>query len=514
MPPISGVSTVLHSNHSSTRSNETYPSSNSTSPHGAAVLYLPPNSLAHSSKLFIGPNATDPLLISSAPGALPTGIISATTGPALRQAAILWYKDKNETEKEGTDEDEDDDPEGVRALLCPTLAVDKNVKDNTLPFVLHCYSQWAIARVFQPVKVAHAMREQVVAQFSSERTRKRTILIANVMDVFARDLSIDATRLFILNHLVLDGHKSGSSFMALASSAPALDRHKAMRTLDSILETFSLQIFTQPFAACIQSLDYAAPVFRCACPEPLGQSVNLANIMLGSDISLQYFANLDIIHSVTSGRPTYIQYEVPFSLELCEQTYWLQDRYDLQWYLGFPVQFILLFAWINSLCEIPGAGNKLELVAWIETSLPQIKIAIDESSDSSLRIGRMVVQECWRFAVLIYLYMVLCKADAHDPRVRRAQQGFMRLVRGVKPGRNPDAHLSPPMIVGGVATISERDRDTLRQRILGIQEFAERGTVGNDYVLELEDVWARTRDEGRPALWSDLRIACLKVTGR
>ncbi|KAH7325233.1 hypothetical protein B0J17DRAFT_742572 [Rhizoctonia solani] len=127
------------------------------------------------------------------------------------------------------------------------------------------------------------------------------------------------------------------------------------------------------------------------------------------------------------------------------------------------------------------------------------------------------LHECWRFAMLIYLYMPIYNDDTHAPRMRRTQQGFMRLVRGAKPlaERDPDAHLSPPTAVGVVATISERDRDTLRQRILGIQEFAERGTVGNDYVLELEDVWARTKEsEGRPGVWPDLKITYLKVTGR
>ncbi|CAE6482923.1 unnamed protein product [Rhizoctonia solani] len=497
-PSISGQSTALApSNLPETLNGESYSDPNHIVLHSAAT---PLNSLIHPQKVPSGPShsLTSSNLVPWSPE-----IIPAATCLTLQESTILSYED----------EDEDGDPEGVRALLCPILTMDKNVKDNTLPFVLHCHFQWAIVRVFVPLKIAHGTREQVIAQFSSKKTRTRSILIANVMDVFTRNLSIDSARMFILDQLVLDGHNGGSSLVSAVSSAPALNRHQAMHMLNTILETFALQIFTQPLAACIQTLGYAAPVFRCACSEPPGQPINLANIMLESNISLQYFANLDIIQSVTSGRPTHVQYEVPFSPELCEQTYLLQDSYSLQWYLGFPVQFILLFAWINSMCEIPGASDNSELVTWIETILPQIKIATDGSGDPLLRIGRMVVQECWRFAVLIYLYMVLCKADAHDPRVKRAQQGFMRLVRGVKPGRNPDAHLSPSMVVAGVATILEQDRDTLRQRILGIQEFTGRGTVGNDYVLELEDIWARTKDEGRPAVWSDLRITCFNVTG-
>ncbi|CAE6467311.1 unnamed protein product [Rhizoctonia solani] len=225
---------------------------------------------------------------------------------------------------------------------------------------------------------------------------------------------------------------------------------------------------------------------------------------------------MDIMNSVVTGMPTHFPYEVPFSLDLCKQIYELQDNYayGLQWLHGSPDQFILLLAWIISLSETPGASNNAGLITWIETNLPQIKIATIRSGDPVLRLGRMVVQECWRFSVLIYLYMFLCKANAYDPRVIRAQKGFMRLVRGVKPARHPDAYLLTPMVIAGVATIEEQDRDTVRQRILKVREFTVRGTVGNNVMLKLEDIWTRTREEGRPAVWSDLRMACFRVSGK
>ncbi|KDN37471.1 hypothetical protein RSAG8_10133, partial [Rhizoctonia solani AG-8 WAC10335] len=375
----------------------------------------------------------------------------------------------------GLDHDDSDDLEGVRVIMCMTPTMDKNVKENTLPFVLQCYSHWAIARLFEPLKVAHSMRDQIIQQSSSDKTRTRIILLANVMGMYARNFAIDGTGTSILGYLALEVQKSASSFMATPPSFSASDRQSAMHTLNSIHEILAIQINTQPSTACVQLLDCAAPVFRRACLEPPGQPLNLPRILLEPNPNLRHFATIDIMKSVTTGRPTYFQYEVPFSLELCEQMYQMQDIYSLQWLHGFPEQFIMLFAWINSLCETPGASENSELVAWIERQLPQIKIAIDESGDPVLRLGRMVVQECWRFAVLIYLYMALCKASALDPRVIRAQKGFMRLVRGIKPGRNPDAHLVSPMVVAGVATLEERDRDTLRQRIVNLRECAQQG---------------------------------------
>ncbi|KAJ1304075.1 hypothetical protein OPQ81_008480 [Rhizoctonia solani] len=430
MPPISGESTAVpYSNVLGTSSNEICPNSNVVVPRGSVNPIFQPSAFPfHPWQQLPVLDLTSSSLASPDPALLTAGVIPVTTSLTPQELTMPWYKSEYQ--------DQASDPEGVRPLLCTVLTLDKNVKDNTLPFVLHCYSQWAIARVFEPLKIAHAMREQVISQFSSKNTRTRTILIANVMDIFAKKLAIDGARKFILDQLVSDALTSGSSFMAETPSEPSLDRFNAMRTLGNMLETFALQIFTQPLAVCIQTLDCAAPIFRRACSEPAGQLVNLPNILLESNINLPYFANLDIIQSVTTGRPTYFQYEVPFSLEFT---------------------------------DLPLHGAHI---------------------------------------------IVLCKADAQDPRVIKAHRGFMRLVRGVKPRRNPDAHLSPPMVIAGVVTTKERDRETLRQRILGVQEFREQGTVGNDYMLQLEDVWARTRDEGRPAVWYDLRIACFRITGR
>ncbi|KDN39062.1 hypothetical protein RSAG8_09098, partial [Rhizoctonia solani AG-8 WAC10335] len=192
----------------------------------------------------------------------------------------------------------------------------------------------------------------------------------------------------------------------------------------------------------------------------------------------------------------------------------MQDVHGSQWLSGLPDQLILLIAWINSMRENAGPNDNSQAVAWIEKHLPKIRIATSATGDPLLRIGRMVVLECWRFAVLIYMYMVLCKSSAYDPRVIRAQKSFMRLVRGVKPGRIPDAFLVNPMTVVGVVTLEEQDRDTIRRRILGVHECSESGTAVSEVVLELEDVWVRTENEGRAAVWPDWREAVYRVTGR
>ncbi|KAF8705184.1 hypothetical protein RHS03_05692, partial [Rhizoctonia solani] len=417
----------------------------------------------------------------------------------------------SETTEPEDDEEYSSDIERVQDFFCIVPTMDKNIQQNSLPFVLQCYAHWATVRIFDPLKIAHAMRDQVIQHFSLESTRTRTILIANVMNKFAKNLVIEGQEKLVLNKLVLTVKASGSRYMDTHFLANAIDRQHAMRVLDNMLEVFTLQTSTLSLRTCLESLDATAPAFRRACLEPPGYPINLPNILLNPNLNLRHFATLDIMASVTTGQPTYCRYEVPFSIELCEQVYQQQDTIGLQWLHGIPDQFILLFAWIMSLCEIPGTGKDTELVTWIETIVPQINVTTSQSGDPLLHIRRIAVQECWRFAVLIYLYMAFCGASASDPRVARAQRGFMRLVRGVKPSRNPDAFLFIPIALVGIATIDEQDRSTIRQRILGVREHAEPETTGNQALLMLEDIWARTRNEGRPAVWLDRGIARFRV---
>ncbi|KAF8711810.1 hypothetical protein RHS03_01403, partial [Rhizoctonia solani] len=355
------------------------------------------------------------------------------------------------------DEGDDNDWEGVYNLLSITPTMDRNSKENTLPFVLQSYARWAITSTFEPRKAAYVLRNQVFECFYSQSSRERVILIANVMNMYARSLIVDASGTSILNHVVSSFQAGSSRFMAAAPSYVSVPEvQNGIGALDSMLEILSLQISTQPRLDCLQLFDYAAPVFRQVCPEPLGLPVDLPNILMNPCLNLRHFAYADIFASIIGAHPTYFQYEVPFSLELCEQMYQTEDSYGLQWLYGIPDQFIMLFAWINSLSQNPSDSNNPELVTWIETSVPRIKLRIDESGEPMLRVARMVVQECWRYALLIYLYMVLCGANAYDPRVARAQKCFMRLVRGIQQARNPDFYLISPMIIVGFGGYSQR----------------------------------------------------------
>jgi hypothetical protein len=80
------------------------------------------------------------------------------------------------------------------------------------------------------------MRDQVIQHFSSEGTRIKIILIANVMDKFVKNLVIDGNERSILDKLGLVVQRSGARFLTTPPSSPTIDRKNAMRILDSMLE--------------------------------------------------------------------------------------------------------------------------------------------------------------------------------------------------------------------------------------------------------------------------------------
>ncbi|KDN43618.1 hypothetical protein RSAG8_05995, partial [Rhizoctonia solani AG-8 WAC10335] len=292
---------------SSNSSNSALPASPNLS---ETVDVLPPIHFASHQQSFSG-------LSSSR---LPPGLLQWVTGVS-RDTPTQPTSVTSQVARSYHDDCEDYDPEGIHAVLCTAPTMHRNLKENTLPFVLQCYAQWAIVSVFEPLKIAHTMKEQVVQQFSSEDTRTRCILMANVMEMFGRQLVVDETRLPIVTHLTSEVRASCSSFIALwpsESLVPGLDKQNAMRILDSTLEIMTLQIYTQPMAACIQLMEEAAPVFRRACSEPPGQALNLPNILLESGLNLRHYASIDVMTSTLTGRPTFFKYYVPFSLELCE----------------------------------------------------------------------------------------------------------------------------------------------------------------------------------------------------
>ncbi|CUA78359.1 hypothetical protein RSOLAG22IIIB_13097 [Rhizoctonia solani] len=309
-------------------------------------------------------------------------------------------------------------------------------------------------------------------------------------------------------------HQTIALFKSNSGASLGSAQQNAREALDHIVEIIGVQLYSSPLSAVIRLLEDTAPVFRSACPEPLTQLVNLPNLLLGPWVHLRYFAVTDVTLSITTGRPMFFRYDVEFSLELCERMTQRKTNYGLTWMHGMPDELVLLFAWMNNLREEAQLGAPIseDVVARIQDDIKGLQIVPGQAADPTLKVGRLVVQECWRQVAYIYLYMALCGTYAQDLRVEKHIKTFMKLVNGIAPGRNPDAFLVVPIMIAGIAATKLKDRETLRKRLSELPE-CKPGTCRHDSLRVLEDVWARTEGEGRPPVWEDLRSSCLRISG-
>ncbi|CAE7159034.1 unnamed protein product [Rhizoctonia solani] len=408
----------------------------------------------------------------------------------------------------------DNDPEGLTQLMWVSPTMDALAPNNFLPSVLQNFAHWVPLVMFEPLRITQCTKEHITGYFSSsDADRARIMLVGRVLGMLLNSPVINNKGQLIVSLLRADLDRETSIYTSTRFSLrPDVARAQAGRLLIKHLENIAMQAPVYPLGVIFNLLRNATPIFRYTCLDPPGLPVYLPNVLTDPESNLRHFVSLDVVLSATTGRPTLCEYEIGSSLELCDQLLQYQEHYGFQWLHGVPDQFILMLAWISTLHE-RRVNVEPEVLTQIERDLSNIKLLPVDSTDPALRIGRMAVQEGWRHAVYVYLYMTLYGAHSKDPRVEQALKGFMRLVNGINPGRNPDSFLAIPMIIVGVATSKQRDRATIRRRILALQECQNPASSWSDHVRILEDVWIRTSIEGRATKWTDLRIACRKVTG-
>ncbi|CAE6503044.1 unnamed protein product [Rhizoctonia solani] len=431
-----------------------------------------------------------------------------------------------ESERGGTEsvtsEEGEHELEGVRRSLCVTPALARNAESNTLAFVLQSYARWFASTVYDPLRIAQKAKQNIVRQVtSSQPTRARVILVANAFRMLGSTVNLNARGASLLTLLRTEVHQDLTLFN---SKSPTTEREKdmaaALKMLENILEVVSIHFYTSPLPIVLALLQATAPVFRRACPEPPEQLVNLPRMLIEPGLYRRYFAVMDVGLSVTTNRPQLFRYDVSHTADVQERMIrsdYATD-YGLEWLHGIPDRFIIMFAWINGLREdFYGREVDLDIVARVEEQIRNERVGQNlhtvNDSDPVFRVRRLVIQEVWRQVVYIFLYMALCGASASDPRVEKAFSIVMRLVRETKPARNPDAFLFIPMLACGVAARNEKDRETFKQRIFAVRECSVPGIVGNGGAHVLEDIWRRTKAEGRPALWADFTESYRRVVG-
>lgn len=432
-----------------------------------------------------------------------TLVPTATATTNARSSALLaspWSISQPDPE-EPQPVDDDDEDEGVKQIICGTLALDMNAEGNALPFVLESYAAWVTRTAFEPRKAARGTRDLVLKSFNDSDDSRWTItMLANVVRALATSTtwadsweSCYQPTVLVLQERVLQS----ISRVGMRSGPPEQETKAAIKVLENTMEIVAIHYTTGLLLYALQLMQTAAPLFRRICPEPSDRSIHLQLLLLQPVFSLRHYAIVDIFSSVTLERPMFFQYDTSYDPNVSPQVIHFQGEVGLQWLHGIPGLIVLVFARINVLRE--QGIHDIQAVSEVEQMLKSFVPIPSLSSDSSLIVARLMVQECWRQVAYIYLYMGLCGANADDPRVTKPLGRFMKLLDGTKPGHVPDAFLALTLAIAGVAARRDTDRRTIRQRTINSERFKYPGTNGSEALLFLEYLWLRSDGESRPA---------------
>ncbi|CAE6498290.1 unnamed protein product [Rhizoctonia solani] len=370
-------------------------------------------------------------------------------------------------------------------------------------------SLWMRQFLFEPVRIIPVARDYILDEYyEGPEARWRMLTTSNAVRAITGSTGYSLEDLEVLQFHMHQGFpKAVSGF----GTDRGTDMIKALLAMSTTYEFIAISLKVFPLSSVVNSMQAVAPLFRRACPDPDDRLVNLPSLLSNINIGLEYYATLDIVLGAIINRPMNFRYDTTFPPGVHESIFNIENGPGLRWTNGIPDRLVITLARINTLLEDFGSVVDPSVIKELELEIKGFKSFAVASADPSLVTGRLVVQESWRQAAYIYLYMGLCGADSHDARVIKAHTTFMELLMRTKPGRIPDSFLILPLPILGIATRNTDDQDLLKGRMLALPECTRKNTPGSQFIRMLEFIWGSGNETGRPATWSDLRLASLYV---
>ncbi|CAE6458994.1 unnamed protein product [Rhizoctonia solani] len=231
-------------------------------------------------------------------------------------------------------------------------------------------------------------------------------------------------------------------------------------------------------------------------------TLDLLSLSGKQTFDIRCFAWCDILHSMATSRPTTLKYE--FNLERARESrsedgYANPDR-GVEWIYGCPDVLTLIMAQITALKHSPGSKDeKARHGAILEELILGWEFRPTKAKGSVMRVARVGVQEVWRHIATLYLHQAIFRSHPTHATVKNSVRNILGIASTLKPGVNPDCFLSVPYFIAGSFAISQKDRYTLKTRLLscGNEPFLR------NLAFSLEDIWAESDATGRFASWSD-----------
>ncbi|CAE6390628.1 unnamed protein product [Rhizoctonia solani] len=324
----------------------------------------------------------------------------------------------------------------VRLTTPRTLALDPQIESNTLPFILGQYIRFV-------EKIAFRMPPPEVRNGIVVRLRS-SVITFSVMSLGARIFqalidNFDGTNWAIYANL------TDRLYSHICSEANKVDDHSHLEwRLAGTIELAGFKFMTSNNAAGYELIQKTTPTFlRLAYQHPeiwtKRGMISLSQVMLYAKYEIFSFIWTDNIAAMVLGTSTFLPYDTTALAN--------HSQFRMEWIWGCPEEFIVQCARINSSWSSEGEYNDWSQWKRIEKELVEWEPIPESSTDSRDAIARLAVQESWRHAMLIYLYMAICGVNSADPRVDASVNQITKLVRTVKHTDSFDRHLFVPYLI-------------------------------------------------------------------
>ncbi|CAE6488466.1 unnamed protein product [Rhizoctonia solani] len=175
-------------------------------------------------------------------------------------------------------------------------------------------------------------------------------------------------------------------------------------------------------------------------------TISLSHTLHSRGYELAKFVVLDTIASLAFGIPPLIRYDTtihpidhkPNQFQFLEPVY------------ACPVIVLMALARVNESRVsrlLDWDSSTTEGVEEYEAAVRNWKPGVDFTDQPSQLIVRLAVQEFWRQAALIYLYMGTCGFNSSDSRVEPLVQQVAQLASTIEAGSSFEPHLFVPCLI-------------------------------------------------------------------
>ncbi|KAH7323350.1 hypothetical protein B0J17DRAFT_240932 [Rhizoctonia solani] len=220
---------------------------------------------------------------------------------------------------------------------------------------------------------------------------------------------------------------------------------------------------------------------------------------------LKRFVMYDTAAALVLGVPPLVEYG--YDCE-CDPT-----SHGLEWIHGVPVALVQIISQINSWRAgsrvVPlgdWEGLERRLLAWE----PRVMVPDGKDSDTG-SVGRLAIQESWRHAALIYLYMGMSGVSSHDSRVQASIRQIIQLGESVA-NLPIGIHMFTHCVIAGIGARLEKHRSSVRKQLLSFKDTRVWLFRGPQFSQVLDHLWHGVGAGGAPVIWDDyVRSRCAVI---